>query len=360
MSLYDIYLQRAAQEHQNMLNSDNAGLILPALAEGVAKGVQEEQARVQKQRDQERQNKQAIENYNKASGAIGSGRLIPKLTIKDDKYEFSASTPDASERKSQYELDKQIGFTQDVQSGLDAESLRVKYPNMTDDIDKLQVAGTVKSRGIPSSNQQNVAGVVPEGMVSKGADALGRPLGYIPKSSSDIKAEKDMAADVERKKLAGEQIVEKAKDTLDTIKTIKKRMNEFGLRGVTYDPPGWEARDWTNNVNKLKSQKIVDLIAEMKNVSKTGATGFGSLNKEELKVLQDASTALELGTPKEEAKVYLDNMEAAARKIINGSQKISTPQSLQPTDFQNFDKIPMPEFDAAQRIKNLKSKYGLN
>jgi len=115
-----------------------------------------------------------------------------------------------------------------------------------------------------------------------------------------------------------------------------------------------------NAIEKSDLQKIVDLIAEMKNVSKTGATGFGSLNKEELKVLQDASTALELGTPKEEAKVYLDNMEAAARKIINGSQKISTPQSLQPTDFQNFDKIPMPEFDAAQRIKNLKSKYGLN
>jgi hypothetical protein len=70
MSLYDIFLQRAALEHQNMLNSDNAGLILPAMAQGVAQGIQEQQASVQKQRDEERAFNRDIEKT-KIVGRIG-------------------------------------------------------------------------------------------------------------------------------------------------------------------------------------------------------------------------------------------------------------------------------------------------
>lgn len=348
-------MQRAALEHQNALASDNTGIILQSLAEGVNKGIQDEQARIQKQRDAERESKNAIENFNKFSGGTGvSGKLIPKLSIKDGKYEFSASTPSPSESKSQFELQNQQNFIADVQSGVDAGTLRIKYPNMSDDIDKLEVAGTVKSNIIPKGTP-----IVPEGMVSKGTDALGRPLGYAPKGASDIKAEADIKASEAQKQLEGEKIIESAKDTLATIQKIKSNIGEFGIRGVLPDMPGTKAFDWTANVNKLKSQKIIDLMADMKRVSKTGATGFGQLSEKELKILQDASTALSLGSPKADAKVYLDNMEAAVRKIISGGQKVSTPQSLQTTDFQNFDKVPMPEFDAAQRAKNLKLKYGL-
>lgn len=64
MSLHDIFMQRAALEHQNMLNSDNAGIVLQSLAEGVAKGIAEEHQRMKAQRDAEEQQKKSIEQFN--------------------------------------------------------------------------------------------------------------------------------------------------------------------------------------------------------------------------------------------------------------------------------------------------------
>lgn len=51
MSLHDIFMQRAALEHQNMLNSDNAGIVLKSLAQGVAQGIASEQERMRAQKD---------------------------------------------------------------------------------------------------------------------------------------------------------------------------------------------------------------------------------------------------------------------------------------------------------------------
>ena len=72
MSLHDIFMQRAALEHQNMLNSDTTGLVLQSLADGVAKGIEAQRAEVQKQRDEERKMKKSIELINSFSGVDNS------------------------------------------------------------------------------------------------------------------------------------------------------------------------------------------------------------------------------------------------------------------------------------------------
>jgi hypothetical protein len=359
-------MQRAALEHQNALVSDTTGIVLQSLAEGVAKGVQDEQARVQKQRDEERQSKQAVENFRKFSSA-DSGTLIPKLTLKDNKFEFSASTPTSAESKSQYELSIEQGFVKDIQSGLDADLLRVKYPSKVDDIDKLQIAGTVKSRTstAPSSSVEQIVQpssgtVIPSeqsGFVSKGTDALGRSLGMVPISASDKKAAQEMKDNAEKNRLEGEVLVSGARDTLKTIKRVKERIGEFGLTGNIPKIWGTTAYDWQSNVDQLLSKKIVDLMAEMKRVSKTGATGFGQLNEKELAVLQNASTALKKGTSPERAAVYLKDMEDALNKIISGADNSQNVPYSGKTDFQNFDKMPMPEYDRATSRRNLESKY---
>lgn len=51
MSLHDIFMQRAALEHQNMLNSDNAGIALQSLAQGVAQGIVDEQQKMKNQKE---------------------------------------------------------------------------------------------------------------------------------------------------------------------------------------------------------------------------------------------------------------------------------------------------------------------
>ena len=45
-------------------------------------------------------------------------------------------------------------------------------------------------------------------------------------------------------------------------------------------------------IDQLRSNRIVDLIEEMKHQSQTGATGFGQLNLGELRILEQASTVL--------------------------------------------------------------------
>ena len=64
MSLHDIFMQRAALEHQNMLNSDTTGLVLQSLADGVAKGIEAQRAEVQKQRDEERDYQRSVSLLN--------------------------------------------------------------------------------------------------------------------------------------------------------------------------------------------------------------------------------------------------------------------------------------------------------
>jgi hypothetical protein len=54
MSLREFFMADAIREHQNMLNSDNAGIILQSLAQGVASGIEQQQAAVQKQRDDDK------------------------------------------------------------------------------------------------------------------------------------------------------------------------------------------------------------------------------------------------------------------------------------------------------------------
>lgn len=322
LALYSAKMAQTGEAEERQAQADQVRKMALYSYQKAQDAIAEQQMAEAENKQRLAMNEQAISSYDKFKNigntdSVKIGGLIPSLSIKDGKASFSLSTPSSSESKASFELSNEQNFIRDVQSGVSAEDLRVAYPGRSKDIDTLWRAGTVKSKAIPSSAVQQV----PEGMVSKGVDEFGRPLGYAPKSAADIKAEQDMKVAEDQKKMSVDNLVASAQDTLNTISKIKSNMGEFGIRGVMYDPPGWKSRDWTNNLNKLKSQKIVDLMEQMKRVSKTGATGFGQLSEKELKVLETASTALEAGTPMEEAKVYLDNMEIAAKKIIAGSSK---------------------------------------
>lgn len=115
---------------------------------------------------------------------------------------------------------------------------------------------------------------------------------------------------------------------LGTAGGSSKIMGEYGERKV-----------WESNVNKILSQKVVDLMAEMKRVSKTGATGFGALSNRELSVLQQASTALNKGLPPEEAVKYLEEIEGMYQKVLGGGQKFGQLEQPQVPEWvpQDFD-----------------------
>jgi hypothetical protein len=93
---------------------------------------------------------------------------------------------------------------------------------------------------------------------------------------------------------------------------IKNPLMPFGFdRGEYGDRKTWEAA-----LKNLLSEKVIEVMTQMKQASQTGATGFGQLSNRELGVLQSASTALNSGLPPEEAMAYLNQMEAVQAKAL--------------------------------------------
>jgi hypothetical protein len=69
--------------------------------------------------------------------------------------------------------------------------------------------------------------------------------------------------------------------------------NLFGLRvPFASSIPGTKVANVSAALERLKGRVVVDLIAEMKSQSRTGATGFGQLTERELGLLESAATVL--------------------------------------------------------------------
>ena len=115
-------------------------------------------------------------------------------------------------------------------------------------------------------------------------------------------------------------VIDGALDSLVTISTVEEGIDRFGLTGHLPAIPGTERAKWVANVNKLLARKIVDLMSEMKNASRTGATGFGQLNRSELRLLQEGATALNRGLSPEAAQVELDKMKTVLNKVLAREQ----------------------------------------
>jgi hypothetical protein len=120
------------------------------------------------------------------------------------------------------------------------------------------------------------------------------------------------------------QLKDQALDYLNTIQEVKNRAHWFGpVEGRIHPLLNSDKTEWSNNLNKLLSAKILNTMNEMKAASKTGATGFGQLNRSELGVLQNASTALKSFTDEKSAMRYLNRMEVATRKALGERPEIN-------------------------------------
>ena len=129
---------------------------------------------------------------------------------------------------------------------------------------------------------------------------------------------------------------------LDSIKEVKAGSKFFGFAGVIPAIPDLQAGKvkWQANLDKLLSKRILALMTEMKQASRTGATGFGQLSEKELKVLQDGSTALKKFMSEEDALEILDKMEAKLLKIKGGRTDVTQGESL-PTQAQGQQEDPL-------------------
>lgn len=135
---------------------------------------------------------------------------------------------------------------------------------------------------------------------------------------SQQKSQMDIEDRKRTQEAAGNDIKESAQMTLDSIAQIEAGSKYFGVR--SYEPGAFGLNP--NKVkfdayfDNLKSRMITNLMTQLKNASRTGATGFGQLNKDELKVLQDGATALKKTMSWEDAKPILDDMKVKLNKVV--------------------------------------------
>jgi hypothetical protein len=121
----------------------------------------------------------------------------------------------------------------------------------------------------------------------------------------------------------------------DTIQKAKEGKDYFGFAGnvpsVPYITGDYDKRiEWEANVNKLLSGKILEIMNDMKQASRTGATGFGQLSNKELELLRQASTALNRRLPPDVAERYLNDMQKIHERALGISSEGSgtTPEQV--------------------------------
>jgi phage-related protein len=81
----------------------------------------------------------------------------------------------------------------------------------------------------------------------------------------------------------------------DTKNLIKPTTT--GLTGKVLAIGSTEARVLDNNNQRIKANTVFEELLNLKSQSKTGATGFGALNLEELKTIQNKAATLDPVSP---------------------------------------------------------------
>lgn len=227
---------------------------------------------------------------------------------------------------------------------------------LRDQMNRVRVPVT-QGTPIPS----NAAMSVPEGYRIPGyekdkfGNLVAQPPEVIP--ATEMKAKQDMAEAAAAKEKQSEMVRNSAQDTINTIAEVKKGINNFGAMGPipTLNPWDYDRKNWEANVSKTLSKKIVDLMGEMKQASKTGATGFGALSQKELAVLETASTALNRGLSPADAQRYLDQIEGMARKVVgDNGQTAPMAQPIQGADIRaQYNALRASGVSAEQAKKQL-------
>lgn len=169
----------------------------------------------------------------------------------------------------------------------------------------------------------------PTGFVEVDGKYVQDPGFVDPKEQADIaykasrieKSNREEQDAVEAEKRRQEILRMDAESSLASIQKAKEGAGYFGPLGELPSIPiltgNYDKRvEWESNVNKLLSQKVVDVMTQMKQASKTGATGFGQLSNKELELLRQASTALNKRLSPDVAIQYLNKMEKIHKKVL--------------------------------------------
>lgn len=153
---------------------------------------------------------------------------------------------------------------------------------------------------------------------SGGAGGISK-AGNIETKASQAMAEKEVSAI--------ESSITGIDDSLNAVKGIRDirvgsiSTNPFLVEQMKKYPTAAKAQD--NLLKTITAGKVVETIMEMKQQSKTGATGFGALSTRELDLLESTARALDPASPtfEKDLKYIEDKLVAAKTKLQSSLAK---------------------------------------
>lgn len=163
-----------------------------------------------------------------------------------------------------------------------------------------------------------------------------------------------------------QMILDKARDTINTINEIKKGEKYFGYFGdmpTKYAPSNImgeydDRRNWEANAEKLKSSLVLDLMNEMKQASRTGATGFGQLSEKELAILQSSASAFNRSLGRDDALKYLSDIENKAKKVLGNEEIDAQVPSWVPDEYREDYALGIQRGLTPEQLQELARRNG--
>ena len=134
---------------------------------------------------------------------------------------------------------------------------------------------------------------------------VAKGITLVPTPASQIKAKEEadkQAAKIEEDTRAAESLRDGVQNIKGVRALIKDTINlvkpaTTGLTGKILSLGSTEARDLENKNKRIQSNAVFEELARLKGQSKTGATGFGALNLEELRTIQNKAATLDPMSP---------------------------------------------------------------
>lgn len=140
---------------------------------------------------------------------------------------------------------------------------------------------------------------------------------FKPQPASEVKAIRDMASEDKANALKSQGAIDNAEAAVSAIDHLEKNVNYFGGLEGRIAPAFPGKIEFNKNYQYLKAKNILNILGEMKQQSRTGATGFGAMNEKELKLIEDAAQRLDVTMDEKTAGKYLNEMKQGFQKIID-------------------------------------------
>lgn len=146
-------------------------------------------------------------------------------------------------------------------------------------------------------------------------DQQARVIEMARQKEADRQMRRDLfAAKQGQNGMTPEKLAQRAEDSQLAVDTINEARNlvsgwSTGYGSLLSGMPNSDARRLQGKLDTIKSNLAAAMIEDMKNQSKTGATGLGALNREELKVLQTSKASLDAGMGADDLKNSLRVIE---------------------------------------------------